>query len=286
MRFAKEILGTGRLGKMSGFDEAERFEFGKNWQCFQKAISEEHIAAAEISLKHMLDAGDLKGKSFLDVGSGSGLHSLVARRLGAKVHSFDYDRQSVACTAELQRRYFPDDTNWTIEQGNILDTGYITKLDKFDIVYSWGVLHHTGNMQLALENVAIPVRYGGKLFISIYNDQGRKSEWWKRIKKTCNAIPGFMRLPYMLVFMVPVEVFHNILKPHRYVQRWRQYKKERGMSLWHDWRDWIGGYPFEVANPEMIFNFYRSKGFILEKLKTVGAYWGCNEFVFLRVEIK
>ena len=100
----------------------------------------------------MLEMDDLTGKTFLDIGSGSGLFSLAARRLGAKVHSFDFDSNSYGCTMELRKRYFDGDGNWKVEQGSALDRNYIESLGKFDIVYSWGVLHHTGAMWTALEN--------------------------------------------------------------------------------------------------------------------------------------
>ena len=130
----------------------ERFEFGKNWSRFLSLLNDERIAAAQNSLKHMLGVEDLRGKSFLDIGSGSGLFSLVARRLGARVHSFDYDPHSVACTKELRRRYFPGDAEWTVEGGSALDADYLKSLGEFDVVYSWGVLHHTGQMWQALDN--------------------------------------------------------------------------------------------------------------------------------------
>src|ERR1044072_5239228 len=101
----------------------------------------------------MLEVDNLLGKKFLDVGSGSGLFSLAARRLGAQVHSFDYDPQSVACTGELRRRYFPDDLHWVVQQGSVLDQGYLASLGSFDVVYAWGVLHHTGAMWRALDNI-------------------------------------------------------------------------------------------------------------------------------------
>src|SRR5437867_10486767 len=132
----------------------ERFGFGENWRDFLSKLTEDRVVQAELSLKDKLEMDSLAGKSFIDVGSGSGLFSLAARRLGAMVHSFDYDPQSVACTWELKRRYCPEDPHWIIEEGSVLDCAYLAQLGQFDVVYSWRVLHHTGAMWEALDNVA------------------------------------------------------------------------------------------------------------------------------------
>ena len=161
----------------------ERFDFGFNWTRFLTQLNDKRISDAERSLSKMLGVTNLKEKTFLDVGSGSGLFSLAARRLGAKVHSFDYDAQSVACTEELRRRYFFEDRNWTVERGSVLDAEYLSSLGQYDVVYSWGVLHHTGNMWKALDNVVLSVKSEGVLFIAIYNDQSWISSYWARIKK-------------------------------------------------------------------------------------------------------
>jgi 2-polyprenyl-3-methyl-5-hydroxy-6-metoxy-1,4-benzoquinol methylase len=161
----------------------QRFEFGKNWSGFLSVLDDERIDVAERSLEDMLGSDAIRGKTFLDIGSGSGLFSLAAMRLGANmVYSFDFDPQSVACARELKRRYFPNASNWTIEPGSVLDTNYLRGLGQWDIVYVWGVLHHTGNMRAALENVASLVKKDGLLFVSIYNDQGPPSWRWRRVK--------------------------------------------------------------------------------------------------------
>jgi 2-polyprenyl-3-methyl-5-hydroxy-6-metoxy-1,4-benzoquinol methylase len=264
-----------------------RFEFGKNWSRFLVDLNERRIARAEESLQEMLEITDLRGKTFLDIGSGSGLFSLAARRLGARVHSFDYDPHSVACARVLRSRYFADDQEWTIEEGSALDEGYIKSLGTFDLVYSWGVLHHTGEMWRALENAQLPVKAGGKLFIAIYNDQGSKSRRWKWIKKTYNEAPRFLKIPFALAVMAPEEMKAMLrslvlLKPSEYLHRWTRYDTNRGMSRWRDIIDWVGGYPYEVAKPEELFDFYRERGFTLTKMKCGGVGLGCNEFVFVR----
>jgi 2-polyprenyl-3-methyl-5-hydroxy-6-metoxy-1,4-benzoquinol methylase len=265
-------------------ERGERFEFGRNWRSFLNTLDEERISEAERSLKMMLEAEGLQGKSFLDIGSGSGLFSLVARRLGARVHSFDYDHQSVACAQELKRRYFPSDTDWTIGQGSVLDTGYMEALGQFDIVYSWGVLHHTGAMWQALENARLPVAPGGKLFIAIYNDQGRRSRIWRSVKRFYCA--GTAARIFVSALFIPCFIAgglaKDLLRGRNPLTRYTGYKKSRGMSVLHDLIDWLGGYPFEVARPEEILSFYQTRGFTLEKLVTCGGGLGNNQFIFTR----
>jgi 2-polyprenyl-3-methyl-5-hydroxy-6-metoxy-1,4-benzoquinol methylase len=264
-----------------------RFEFGANWSRFVPQIDEERIQRAEASLQEMLGVSSLATLRFLDIGSGSGLFSLAAHRLGAVVTSFDYDPLAVRCTEEVRRRFAGTATSWTIGQGSVLDNEYMRSLRSFDIVYSWGVLHHTGAMWTALEHAAARVVPGGLLYIAIYNDQGKKSEWWRRIKWAYTRLPRPLKYLYALAFGVAFELAAVATAIVRFdaslvVKRWTRYDAIRGMSRWRDLVDWIGGYPYEVASQDAVEAFCRGLGFSLRSVKTCGSKLGCNEFVFER----
>ena len=266
----------------------ERFEFGANWRSFLELLDDERVEEAERSLREMLSVDSLVGRSFLDVGSGSGLFSLAARRLGAeRVHSFDFDPQSVACTRELRRRYQGDDPAWAVTEGSALDEEFLASLGRWDVVYAWGVLHHTGAMWRALELVQARVDEGGRLFLSLYNDQGPWSQAWRVVKRVYNRLPASLRPLLTVTIVAPRTVlgFTKALllgRPRAYVRLWTGYKRSRGMSRWHDIVDWMGGYPFEVAKPDEVFDFLHGRGFELERLATVGGGNGCNQYVFRR----
>ena len=261
----------------------QRFTFGDNWKAFLSVLDEDRIVEAEKSLIEKLGTHRLDGLTFLDAGCGSGLFSLAAKRLGARVFSFDFDPQSVACTEILRGRYFPNESDdaWKIIEGSVLDTDFVKSLGLFDIVYSWGVLHHTGNMALGLSNIDLPVKEGGKLFIAIYNDEGFGSKMWLFIKKMYNA----NILGRYLMTAICVSIFFlgrlvvDVLLLQNPFKRYAEYKKKRGMSVYHDWIDWIGGLPFEVASVKQLFDLYAFKHYSLTYIQTTNRF-GCNELVF------
>jgi 2-polyprenyl-6-hydroxyphenyl methylase/3-demethylubiquinone-9 3-methyltransferase len=260
--------------------QGKRFTFGRNWSSFLKTVDEARIQIATESLRVLLNADDLTGRRFLDVGCGSGLFSLAARRLGAQVHSFDFDAASVACAMELRRRYDPRPENWTIEQGSILNLEFTRGLGAFDAVYAWGVLHHTGHMWEAVKIAAGLVRPQGKFVVALYNDQGLRSRGWLRVKQAyCAGSVGRWAVtaaffPWFFLRTLGVCVVRGR-------NEFRHYWRHRGMSLTHDWVDWLGGLPFEVAAFEEVVDFVQKLGFELEKSQRTRRL-GCNEFVFKR----
>lgn len=255
--------------------DQRRFGFGDNWAGFLPHIDEQRVNAAIQSLRSMLGVDSLAGKRVVDVGSGSGLFSLAARNLGASVHSFDFDTVSVDCTAALRSKYFPDDSQWIVEQGSILDAGYVTSLGQFDVVYAWGVLHHTGDMWSAIKNTLRLVAPSGAVFIALYNDQGWISRYWHSVKRLYGRGPmartGVIALhwPYLV----------GLRSTARFLSGRPQ--SERGMNLWYDMKDWLGGWPFEVATPAQVRQYFEARGFELSRVSLCGKRHGCNEFVFV-----
>ena len=251
----------------------DRFPFGDNWSSFIKMVDKNRLDDAKVSLLKSLGVESLEGMTFLDIGSGSGIFSLAAYNLGATVFSFDFDPISVKCTQELRNKYYPNANDWTIEEGDALDESYMKSLGHFDIVYSWGVLHHTGNMWKGLKNVeSLSPNY---VFIAIYNDQGLFSKYWHAVKRLYN-FNMFLKALMILIHI-----------PYLFGLRWLkgrvQNKVEaRGMSLWIDMYDWLGGLPFEVASPEKIIHFFFEKDLICMNLKTCKGRLGCNEYVFVK----
>ncbi len=240
-----------------------RFGFGDNWADYiAKHYSEERVAISRRHLLAFLKLDGLAGKTFLDIGCGSGLHSLAAWQAGAeRVVSFDFDPMSVATTAKL-RGICGNPENWQVMQGSVLDDGFVRGLPKSDIVYSWGVLHHTGSMWRALSNAAGCIADTGVFYVALYSRDvyvDPDSDYWLRIKRAYNAA-GRLRKTWMASMYIARDLLYQCLilrkNPLAHVI---EYKKSRGMSYLHDVRDWLGGWPMEFAGNKETENFANSE---------------------------
>jgi 2-polyprenyl-6-hydroxyphenyl methylase/3-demethylubiquinone-9 3-methyltransferase len=200
------------------------------------------------------------------------------------VHSFDYDESSVACTAKLKHRYAASASTWRIEVGSVLDRPYIEKLGTFDICYSWGVLHHTDNLWQAVYNAQLPLRSGGVLFVAIYNDEGVRSAIWEAIKRQYCRGPlrraSLTVVFYTLFFLAGLTI--DLVKLRNPARRFTDHRKYRGMSLVHDWKDWLGGYPYEPAMPRRVQGFVENLDFQLVRLARPDFGFGNNQFLFTK----
>jgi SAM-dependent methyltransferase len=274
--------------------EDERFAFGRNWESFSSQLDEERIAGARAGVERLLQTADLRGKTFLDIGCGSGLMSLAAHQMGATVRAFDYDPDSVR-TAQAVRDRFARTDAYEVTLGSALDRDFVASLGLFDVVYSWGVLHHTGDIWTACDVAGRAVAPRGQLALAIYNDQGLRSRMWRRVKKQYVESGPATRWALVTGSGAWFQTLHGVAWAVGAVRSLRQAgtvdalqkstTRSRGMDRKHDLVDWVGGYPFEVAKPEQVFTFYRQRGFTMEGLKTCAGGLGCNEFLFTRVSV-
>ena len=265
-----------------------RFGFGANWKHYAEvSLNEARIANAVQSLRDLLALDSLRGRALLDIGCGSGLFSLAACRLEAeRVISFDLDADSVRTSQWLREREKIPEHRWSISQGSVLDPGFMAKIPTVEILYSWGVLHHTGRMWDAIDAAAAKVAPGGRFAISIYNRVERKPDssamWWK-IKRLYNRSPGLVRGMMETAYIAN----HAATRLMTLRNPFRAYADpagagRRGMDFRHDVRDWLGGFPYEYASAGELFEYVRRKhGFVLEHLRT-GDGNMCNEFLFVR----
>jgi len=270
--------GTENTGSRNG--EKIVFPFGKNWERFLARIDEGRITRACESLTQFLGTQDLAGKTFIDIGCGSGLFSYAAVQLGAeRVVSFDADPFSVSCARYLRQKA-GDPTQWTVLQGSVLDKDFLKPLEKFDIVYSWGVLHHTGSMWEAVGNSARLVASKGLYYIALYNRLGGRSgsEHWVKVKKHYNEASPPMKRLIEWYYTLSHPVGRNLLKFRNPFKALRDYGGGRGMHWRTDMLDWLGGYPYEFATVEEVFTFMKREfpAFTLANIKTepgLGNNW-------------
>lgn len=267
------------------YQDNKHFSFGKNWYRYLAKINSERITGAERSLTDFLGIGStLKHHSFIDIGCGSGLFSLAAHRLGARpVVSVDVDKYSIASVTKLwETEGRPND--WKIYPGSVLDDEFIKSLGTFDIVYSWGVLHHTGNMWQAIKKAMTLVAPHGLIYLAIYNNKRgfQGSDFWLKIKRLYNHTSwGGKRLIEFLylIELCFIAVGKIFTRGPKFVAA---YQSPRGMNVYHDMIDWLGGYPYEFSRPEPIVDLFKKSDFRLVKLNDVGNNIGCNEYLFTR----
>jgi 2-polyprenyl-6-hydroxyphenyl methylase/3-demethylubiquinone-9 3-methyltransferase len=262
-----------------------RFGFGDNWLDFARDLSTDQIVEAERSVRKLLRRDSLVGASFVDIGSGSGLFSLAARRLGARVHSFDYDMASVFCTQRLRDLHFPGDRDWTVERGSVLDHDYLGRLGTFDIVYSWGVLHHTGALCDALCAASRLVAPGGVFAFALYHRTRMCGLWRLEKRWYAGASPEAQRRAraiYVALLRLRFRLTGGDFQS--YVEN---YQSRRGMDFEHDVHDWMGGYPYESILASEVEALIQRLGFTHVESTTnpssIGFFGsGCDEYLYRR----
>lgn len=259
---------------MVGHVAPVNFAFGRNWKFFLNFFfNDARLEIAQKKLLGFLGCDDLKGTRFIDIGSGSGINSLAAWRAGAdEVVSFDIDQRSVEATRAMHARA-GSPQNWRVLQGSILDRAFVDGLGRFDIVYSWGVLHHTGSVWAAMDNASRLIHPDGRFFVALYTPDmslDPSPEEWLTIKQRYNAGGPLRRRRMELDY-----IWHSIL--HRdarnipsLLKRFVNYKNEsRGMALYVDIIDWLGGWPMEFVELHDLMAWAQDRaGLSLLKIET------------------
>lgn len=257
------------------------FSFGENWRHYLSYLTESRILSASNSLTDFMMVDSLSGKSFLDIGCGSGLFSYAAWRLGAdRVTSIDRDPLAVECCKYLKKKA-NNPSKWEIVQGSILDQGFVSGLKAHDIVYSWGVLHHTGNMWKAVATSARLVDDGGLFYIALYNRVKGLfgSRAWLEIKRTYNSSPRFGKSLLESVYVAALAAGFAVKS--RSLVKGVESSASRGMYWRTDAIDWLGGYPYEYASGDEVNSFMRRNfpRFALIKYKYTKGL-GNNSFLY------
>lgn len=267
-------------------DYKTHFAFGENWSNFSENIDDAKIQEALNGFTELCPPEKVKGKTLIDIGSGSGLHSLSALRLGAKhVTAFDIDENSVNTTRSVLDKHWDND-NYDVQIANILVN---PPTETFDIVYSWGVLHHTGAMWDAINNASKCVKDNGNFILAIYT-KTRFCNFWEKEKKLFTKAPRLIKTLMTSIYsaLLILRYLAKGKNPYKEIKNYNQY---RGMSWWHDRVDWLGGWPYESASAEEIIAFMKERGFELEHSQNtappIGLLGtGCGEYVFKKTSIK
>jgi len=263
--------------------EAEsHFAFGQNWASYAALIDEDRLVEAERGLVRLLDSDGLKGRTFLDVGCGSGLHAAAAARLGAsRIVALDIDPVSVATTRAVLRRFASGAVSEAREL-SVFDLDPATN-GTFDIVYSWGVLHHTGAMREAVRKASEMVAPGGTFAFALYRRTRMCGFWAVEKKWYSSAWPSAQNVARAIY----INLMHAALRRHfkPYVAN---YKSGRGMDFYHDVHDWMGGYPYESIGAPEVETLMRDLGFehvrSFTRPLSLGLFGsGCDEYVYRRL---
>jgi 2-polyprenyl-6-hydroxyphenyl methylase/3-demethylubiquinone-9 3-methyltransferase len=258
-----------------------RFEFGRNWQSFvRRKLDDERIGIARDHILSFLKRKDLNGLDFLDIGCGSGIHSAAAKLAGAsRIQSFDYDPNSVAAT-EMVRTRINDPGVWQVRRGDVLDDAFVQSLGKWNFVYSWGVLHHTGDVWRAIDNASKAVADDGIFYIALYSaDVEPTPDFWLRIKREYNQASSWKKERMVWWYVWNYSLNRSLRQIPSFIKRTINYRRSRGMSMFVDIRDWLGGWPMEYTRDADVIAFLEKRGFKLENIKTGEAN---TEFLFAK----
>jgi 2-polyprenyl-3-methyl-5-hydroxy-6-metoxy-1,4-benzoquinol methylase len=150
------------VGTREYFDEVEH----------RKYFVEPHIPA-------FADFERWRGKSVLEIGCGLGTDTVNFARAGAQVTAIDLSDQSAALARQRLEVYGLGDRA-TIYVGNAEELPSIVPHQTFDLVYSFGVIHHSPNPRLIVEHLRQYMTPQSELRLMVYSRISYKLFWIMR----------------------------------------------------------------------------------------------------------
>jgi 2-polyprenyl-6-hydroxyphenyl methylase/3-demethylubiquinone-9 3-methyltransferase len=263
---------------------SKRYEFGQNWQHFAEGLSSAAIDQAVLGMRRLIPVDEISGRDVLDIGCGSGLHALAALRLGASsVTAIDIDEDSVSTTRQLLSLHAPPGAIWSATVKSVFE---LETMPQYPVVYSWGVLHHTGDMYAAIRCAADRVAPDGGLYLALYRKTPLCCAW--RVEKwlyTNSPRRGrhALEATYVAAFRLAMTI-----QGRNFQQYVTSYLRNRGMNWMTDVRDWLGGYPYQSISEKEMLSCAHKLGFspirVFCRKPGIGLFGtGCDEYAFRKL---
>jgi 2-polyprenyl-3-methyl-5-hydroxy-6-metoxy-1,4-benzoquinol methylase len=115
---------------------------------------------------------DLHGRRVLEIGCGMGLHSLELARRGAEVHAVDLTETAVEATRARMKEF---EVEADVRQADAESLPYDDRT--FDLVWSWGVIHHSARTARVVREIARVTKPGGQTRVMVYNRDGTSARY-------------------------------------------------------------------------------------------------------------
>jgi ubiquinone/menaquinone biosynthesis C-methylase UbiE len=243
---------------------------------FYDVVWTEYIPEYEASENHwkmFYTPDEVKGKSVLDAGCGTGIFSIIFANNGAaRVKGIDISEGSLETGRSLKEKFGLENIEFVKE--DMLRLPF--KDEEFDIVWAWGTVHHTTDPLAAITELMRVLKRGGSLFLAVYK-RTRLTFIHEIIRRTLVRTPRRMWTflsKVMAFFLAPVVFFFK-----------KREKSRKGEKLEELILDWYFVPIRHYYRPKEIQTFLEDRGFVIEKhLAASGRFDSSSNFIFKAVK--
>ncbi|MFQ6107920.1 MAG: class I SAM-dependent methyltransferase [Candidatus Aminicenantales bacterium] len=252
------------MRKLRSNEERTRRFYDCLWQNYtpEYAASKKHWAL-------FFDPEEVLNKSVLDAGCGTGVFSIIFARMGAlSVVGIDISKRS------LERAQRQADQlglqNATFQKVNMLRLPFTDAC--FDIVWSWGSVHHTADPFGCLAELIRVLKPGGSLLVAVYRRTGLTF-----LHETLRK--GLIRLPSK--YWIPFSRFLSLVAAPGISLFKKRDKSRKGEKLEQLLFDWFFVPIRHSYLPEEIKSFLVKRGLVIKKyLPFSGRFNSTSNFIF------